>query len=175
MRDNDKTKVYEAEFATRDLSTYGGTVELHGNRMTLPIERKFASLDSIQTYVDAVLNLNWVRAAWPESGGVRVVKRKGIAYATYRHATREMRINDTHDGMWALREIVVLHELSHHLMFATHGFNDKLQSHGVEFRAIFLAMVEELIGPEIAWILRMQYMERGLSVVPTQDTEMAAT
>lgn len=153
-RDNDKSLVYEAEFAVRDLTERGGTIEVHGNRMTAPIERRFSNISTVQDYVNKVLALNWVKAAWPNAGPIEVVYRKGDKFATY--GGGRIKINDSREGMWALREIVVLHEMAHH--FA------RGDAHGVKFRQAFLTLIEEIIGAEIAWLLRIEYAERGLSV-----------
>ena len=60
-KDSQRSKVYEAEHLVRtmfDRADQRGlrTVDMLGSTLTLPVERKFASLDSVQTYVDAVLH-----------------------------------------------------------------------------------------------------------------------
>ncbi|MBF0661612.1 TIGR04338 family metallohydrolase, partial [Rhodococcus sp. (in: high G+C Gram-positive bacteria)] len=72
VRDIRKSAVYDAEAMVRrmfDLADERGlrTVDVAGSSVTLPVERRFASLDSVQRYVDAVLALDWVRARWPRA------------------------------------------------------------------------------------------------------------
>ncbi|RIK09712.1 MAG: TIGR04338 family metallohydrolase, partial [Acidobacteria bacterium] len=63
LRDTRRTAVYEAESLVRtmfDRADERGlrVVELAGSQLTLPVERRFASLESVQAYVDSVLALN---------------------------------------------------------------------------------------------------------------------
>ena len=40
------------------------SVEVMGSTITLPVERKFGSVESVQAYCDQLLGLNWVRETW---------------------------------------------------------------------------------------------------------------
>ena len=160
VRDNRRSAVYEAESIVRkmfDRADERGsrTVEVAGSHVTLPIERRFASIASVQNYIDAVLGLDWVRARWVRASvPVRVRARAGNAAAHYERdcatiALPEHRANTA----WAFREMVVLHELAHHLdpqdpVDATEG------AHGRAFVERFLALVGEIIGPEAAFALQ---------------------
>jgi putative metallohydrolase (TIGR04338 family) len=56
---------------------------------------------------------------------------------------------------WALRELVVLHEIAHHL-------SDAEPPHGPEFTATFCELAEAVMGPEVAHILRIIYAKEGV-------------
>src|SRR5688572_15076056 len=78
VRDNDKQKVYEAEWELRKILDMPRTfVELHGSTFLVPDERRFGSVESIQTFVDQVLD--HVECNRP----VRVRVRKGQTQAHY--------------------------------------------------------------------------------------------
>jgi putative metallohydrolase (TIGR04338 family) len=59
-------------------------------------------------------------------------------------------------GGWAMRELVVLHELAHHL---TPG-----DQHGSAFVATFVELVAELVGTEAAFLLRSALLDAGVAV-----------
>lgn len=153
--------VYAAEWALRsmlDHSHEAPTVQIHGSVLTLPIERKFADLNSIQAYVDAVLQLNWIKETYPRASlPVTVRERRGQELAHYERLTATVAIPPYERGQaWAMREIVVLHELAHHL--ATES------GHGPNFTEVFVNLVKELMGAEVGFILHSLYMEEGVSV-----------
>ncbi|WP_085999095.1 TIGR04338 family metallohydrolase [Nocardia higoensis] len=166
-RDIQRAKVYDAEQLVRglfDRADESGhrTVEFHGSRLTLPIERRFASVDSVQTYADRVLALNWVRARWARAEApVRVRARAGTAAAHYDPAGAELAV-PLHAGgtAWALRELVVLHELAHHLAPEV----DSSPAHGPEFCSRYLELVDGIIGPEAALLLRATMSGCGVRI-----------
>jgi putative metallohydrolase (TIGR04338 family) len=157
MADPDRGAVYSAEFILRDQLTCS-TVNVHGATVVIPVERKFAELVDVQRYADAVLALNWVRATYPAAAEPVTVKR-GRAINTAKCGGGVMTVNPDHTR-WALRETVVLHELAHHL-------TPHATAHGAEFRAAFLHLLEELVAPEAAWLLRVGYTDAGLTTVYT--------
>ncbi|MGF6882051.1 putative metallohydrolase (TIGR04338 family) [Nocardia sp. GAS34] len=167
VRDAQRAKVYDAEGLVRrmfDRADEHGmrTVELYGSQITLPIERRFGSVESVQGYVDRVLALNWVRARWERSGTpVAVRARAGTAAAHY-EPERAVLAVPLHSGgtAWALRELVILHELAHHLAPA----EPQLSAHGPEFCSRYLDLVEEIIGPEAALLLRTSLLSCGVAV-----------
>ncbi|WP_197486237.1 TIGR04338 family metallohydrolase, partial [Rhodococcus qingshengii] len=64
-----RSAVYEAETLVRtmfDRADQRGlrSVEVMGSTITLPVERKFGSVESVQAYCDQLLGLNWVRETW---------------------------------------------------------------------------------------------------------------
>lgn len=156
QRDSQRSKVYDAEQLVRGVfdraAEFGHrTVEIYGSQITLPAERRFASVESVQTYVDRVLALNWVRAQWPRAEvPVRVRARAGSAAAHYESATAVLAV-PLHSGAtaWALRELVILHELAHHL---TPTPNEA--PHGPEFCTRYTELLDGVLAPEAALLLR---------------------
>jgi putative metallohydrolase (TIGR04338 family) len=159
--------VYAAEslvcriFDTAD-RTDTRTVELHGSTFTLPVERRFASVDSVQRYVDQVLGLAWVRATWPQRSAspVTVRPRGGQSKAHYERLTATIAIPPhARNRAWALRELVVLHELAHHL-----AADAEPAAHGAEFVDRLLTLVGEIVGPEAAFVLRAALHDDGVDL-----------
>lgn len=145
--------VYAAEQQLRTVldiaeETDNRAYDFYGSMLTLPIERKFASIESIETYCNTVLNLEQVRSRYPNAGPITVRQRRGERAAHYEYGKREMAINTT-QTRWALREIVVLHELAHHLT----PYND----HGAKFREAHAFLVTECVGAEIGIMLYAFY------------------
>lgn len=158
---NDTSRVYAAEQELRRMLGFT-SVHVHGREVKIPVERNFADIESIQRYVDKVLALNWVRAMYPMAAqSLKVQKKpKGANVATCGGGVMNVPINS--HNRWALREIVILHELAHHL---TPGSN-----HGSAFRDCFAWLVEEIIAPEVGWLLRTLFWDNQLSCVqPTAN------
>ncbi|MBY8858985.1 TIGR04338 family metallohydrolase [Nocardia sp. CA2R105] len=166
-RDSQRARVYDAEGLVRrmfDRADEGGgrTVELYGSQITLPVERRFASVESVQSYVDRVLALNWVRAGWGRAGdAVTVRARAGAGAAHYEVETAVLAV-PLHAGgsAWALRELVVLHEIAHHL---GEPGQDRA-AHGPEFCSRYLELVDGVIGPEAALVLRTSLLGCGVRI-----------
>ncbi|MGB3371186.1 MAG: TIGR04338 family metallohydrolase [Rhodococcus sp. (in: high G+C Gram-positive bacteria)] len=164
-RDSQRSKVYEAETMVRTMFDRADerdlrTVQILGSTLTLPIERKFASVDSVQRYVDSVLALNWVRQTWPEAGTVvHVRERSGPTASHYERDTRTIAVPlHRRNEAWALRELVVLHELAHHLEPDDSDFS----SHGGQFVDRFVTLVGEIIGHEAGFVLRATMHQTGV-------------
>jgi putative metallohydrolase (TIGR04338 family) len=154
-RDTQRAKVYAAEDFVRTLfdraSEHGNrTVDFFGTQLTLPPEGRFASAAAVQRYVDEVLA--HVGADRP----VTVRPRRGIAAAHYEStdAGPTIAVPDRR-GTWALRELVVLHEVAHHLC-------DAEPPHGPQFVATFCELAEAVMGPEVAHVLRVVYAKEGV-------------
>ena len=164
-RDTQRSKVYDAETLVRtvfDRADEHGMreLELLGSHITLPIERKFASIESVQTYVDKVLGLNWVRAQWVRaSTPITVRARAGHGAAHYEEGVLAVPLHVA-GSAWALRELVVLHELAHHLEPA----DSTAAPHGPEFVGRYLELVGEIIGGEAAFLLRATYLDSGVQL-----------
>lgn len=74
-------------------------------------------------------------------------------------------------GAWALRGMVVLHELAHHL---NTGDGAIIDEHGEGFRATFVQLLEDLGWSEIASMLREAYAQVGLDRQQLEDDGMLA-
>jgi putative metallohydrolase (TIGR04338 family) len=160
-RDAQRAKVYAAEEFVRTMLARAAergdpVVEFFGTRLTLPPEARFGSVESVQTYVDDVLSHPAVRARWPETHPLRVRPRRGATAAHYERAGDRAIIAVPEDrSAWALRELVVLHEIAHHL-------SDTDPPHGPDFVATFCELAEAVMGAEVAFVLRMVYAREGV-------------
>ena len=125
--------------------------------MTLPVERKFGSIDAVQRYVDRCsLWTGWV-ATWERAAApVHVRERSGAGQAHYQRVGSIMAVPGHRAGSaWALRELVILHELAHHLA------PDIEIAHGGAFVDRLLTLVDGIIGPEAALLLRVTMLDVG--------------
>lgn len=160
-RDAQRAKVYAAEGFVRtmfDRAAERGNpvVDFFGTSLTLPPEARFASADSIQTYVDDVLAHPAVRKRWPAAGAVRVRARRGASAAHYEWTDGEATIAVPQGRQtWALRELVVLHEIAHHLCHSD-------PPHGADFVAAHCELAGAVMGPEVAHVLRVVYAKEGV-------------
>ncbi|MEC3914303.1 TIGR04338 family metallohydrolase [Nocardia sp. CDC160] len=167
VRDAQRSQVYDAEGLVRGMfdraDEFGArTVELHGSHLTLPIERRFASVESVQTYVDRVLALNWVLAQWDRAKVAVTVRTRSGAKAAHYESDGAVLAVPLHTGgtAWALRELVILHELAHHLEPELAD----VAPHGPEFCARYLELVDGVIGPEAALLLRTTMYSCGVRI-----------
>jgi putative metallohydrolase (TIGR04338 family) len=167
MRDDHRGRVYEAESLVRRLfdradATGDRTLNLHGSQIVLPIERRFASIASMQDYTDLVLALPWVTRRWPQRAAVPVTvrQRAGQARAHYDRLSAAIAIPPySRNRSWAMREYVLLHEIAHHL-----APEAEAPAHGPGFVARFIDLAEEIIGPEAALVLRTAMHEAGVTM-----------
>jgi putative metallohydrolase (TIGR04338 family) len=160
-RDTQRAKVYAAEEFVRTLFDRAAergnrVVEFFGTQLTLPAEGRFASAPSVLRYIDDVLALPTVRARWPAAGALMVRPRRGASAAHYERTDdgATIAVPDLR-STWALRELVVLHEIAHHLC-------DAEPPHGPEFVATFCELAEVVMGPEVAHVLRVVYAKEGV-------------
>ncbi|CAN5149378.1 TIGR04338 family metallohydrolase [soil metagenome] len=160
-RDGQRSKVYAAEEFARTLfdraAEHGSrAVEFFGMSLTLPPEARFASVAAVQRYADQVLALPAVIDRWSPQHTLTVRPRRGTTAAHY----------ESHDGAatiavpdtttrWALRELVVLHEIAHHLCSAE-------PAHGPEFASTFCELAAAVMGPEAGQVLRVLYDKHGV-------------
>ncbi|WP_375502562.1 TIGR04338 family metallohydrolase [uncultured Jatrophihabitans sp.] len=160
MSDPQRRLVYEAEHALAgmiDRRLDFPVVSAFGSRVAVPDDRKFGDLESVQRYVDAVLALAWVRAGPTGARPVRVRARAGAGKAEYEFATATIAVPPHRvGGQWAMRELVIVHELAHHLADAA--------DHGPAFVAQLLELVTELVGPEAGFLLRSGLLAAGVGV-----------
>ncbi|WP_415677070.1 TIGR04338 family metallohydrolase [Tsukamurella hominis] len=155
-RDAQRAAVYRAEELVRGLFEHAGagrTVDVLGVPLTLPPEARFASVESVQTYADRVLG----------SGAVRVRARAGAAGAHYESgpAGPVVAVPAGRDGAWALRELVILHELAHHVVASVDADG---AAHGPSFTRAFVDLAAQVMGPEAGLALRIVYTESGVTV-----------
>lgn len=172
-RDAQRAALYAAEDQVArilDRSAEFPVVEVAGSHLTLPAERHFAEIASVQAYVDAVLALGWVRERWPGAAArpPTVRERRGAGRAHYEPAPPVIAIPLHRGGTaWALRELVVLHEVAHHLGGGapdTDPAGDSSTGHGPAFAGRLLALVGGLIGAEAELLLRVAMADQGVAV-----------
>lgn len=161
-RDSQRSKVYAAEEFIRTLfdraAEHGShAIDFFGTQLTLPPEGRFGSVESVQRYVDDVLALPAVRERWPTISPLRVRARRAATAAHYenRGGAGIIAVPDRDTADWAMRELVVLHELAHHLCQAP-------PPHGPEFVATMCRLSELVMGPELGHVLRVVYAKEGV-------------
>ncbi|MER5754352.1 TIGR04338 family metallohydrolase [Streptomyces sp. NPDC002088] len=161
-RDMQVSKVYDAERLVWDVlesldKTDVRTFDFYGSSLLIPAERKFGDLDGVQRYVDAVLALNWVKADYARAERpITVRARRGRTHAHYEPWGAVIAVPPHVNGIsWAMREIVIIHEVAHHLTRSA-------QTHGPEFTQTMLHLVTELVGPEVGLLLTDSYTRHGV-------------
>lgn len=132
-------------------------VEFFGTQLTLPPEGRFGSLASVQRYVDDVLALPAVRQRWPDATPLRVRPRRSATAAHYENhgGAGIIAVPDRDTADWAMRELVVLHEVAHHLCRVE-------PPHGPEFVATICTLTALVMGPELGHVLRVVYAKEGV-------------
>jgi putative metallohydrolase (TIGR04338 family) len=160
-RDTQRSRVYAAEEFVRTLFDRAAghssrAIDFFGAQITLPPEARFASVDSVQRYIDSVLALPAVAARWPQSPALAVRARRAATAAHYENTGGAGVIAVPARERWALRELVVLHEVAHHLC------GGGGPAHGPEFVATFCALTEAVMGAEAAHVLRVVYAKEGV-------------
>ncbi|BBZ46330.1 TIGR04338 family metallohydrolase [Mycobacterium parmense] len=161
-RDSQRARVYAAEEFVRTMfdraAQHGSPViDFFGTQLTLPPEGRFGSVASAQRYVDEVLALPAVRQRWPAASPLTVRARRAAtaAHYEYRDGAGVIAVPDRDTADWALRELVVLHEVAHHLSHTE-------PAHGPQFVATICALTELVMGPELGHVLRVVYAKEGV-------------
>ena len=162
-RDTQRSRVYAAEQFVRQLFDHAAqhssrVIDFFGESITLPPEARFASVESIELYVDEVLALPGVAGIRSELAPVAVRARRSATAAHYERngGVGVIAVPDRIGANWAMRELVVLHEVAHHLCGAA------APAHGSEFVATFCALTAAVMGPEAGLVLRVVYAKQGV-------------
>jgi len=165
--DPDRRAVYRAEDAVTALlglvTPEHPTVLAHGSEFVPEPEARFSEPVDVARHVERVL-AHLVRHGHDFGGRERlpvtVRPRRGATAAHYEPDTATLALPPRRGGGgWALRELVVLHELSHHLCPPT----EEREAHGPEFRATFLRLLEAVGSPVTAHLLQTSYAVEGLA------------
>ena len=163
VRDTQRSRVYAAEEFVRTLFDRAAqhssrAIDFFGAQLTLPPEARFGSIQSVQRYVDDVLALPAVADRWTPTGALQVRPRRAAAGAHYekRSGTGVIAVPDRNTADWAMRELVLLHEIAHHLD-DTGG-----AAHGSGFVATFCELAALVMGPEVGHVLRVVYTKEGV-------------
>lgn len=159
MSDPQKARVYGSEQQVRrvfDLARTTGSplINLCNSQMVLPDEVLFGSLAGAEKYLHRVQSTDWYTERWPDSRPVSVRQRKGNQKAHYQH-DGVIALHDTQQRgqAWAMRELVVLHELAHHV-------TRPYEAHGAEFCGAFIHLVSNAMGG-VAGLLLMHTFHTG--------------
>lgn len=158
MRDSQKSKVYNAENILRfmmDNACDNPVVTIEGITLTLPPEGKFSSVEDVQRYVNRVTSMPSVLALFGPAK-ISVRSRKGQRIAHYEPINRTIAVPEN-GTRWALREVVVLHELAHH-------YSPSGPSHGPEFADTMITLLGLVMGPEISLLARILYSQNDVRV-----------
>lgn len=159
-RDVGRAKLYEAERLVMRMFATAGTsrvVQIAGTELTLPAEVLFSSADAVADYTGRVLAMPAVRARFPRARTPLTVRaRRGYRAAEYRPRIGEIAIPESREGRWALRELVVLHEIAHHL-------DDGVgPAHGRGFVLTLTELVGTVLGPEAGFVYRVILSDAGV-------------
>jgi putative metallohydrolase (TIGR04338 family) len=162
VRDSQRGKVYAAEEFVRTLFDRAAergsrSIDFFGTQLTLPSEGRFGSISAVQRYADEVLALPAVQRQWPSVAPLVVRARRAATAAHYenRDGTGVIAVPDLGTADWAMRELVVLHEIAHHLC-------DAQPPHGSEYVATLCTLAALVMGPELGHVLRVVYAKEGV-------------
>lgn len=153
--------VYAAEDQWSGVLDRGGIVDFFGSRLDVPMQRRFGDIAAVQAYVDLVLGQAAVRRAYPDAGAITVVPTRSRTRALYRPESCTIALPTE---LWAGRETVVLHEVSHHLACSCGVAPVRTSGrwHGAEFRAAMDVVVTCMLGEAAALLLRAGYDAAGV-------------
>ena len=164
VRDAQRSRVYRAEdaWASRlDAARRGAArATVAGSSVLLPGERRLGSLDAASSYARDVLALPGVTASVGALGPPVLRPRRGVRAAHWEPPGTIALPVPQHGEPWGLRETVLLHELAHHVGETT----GRAAGHRAPFPALVLLLVEQVLGSEAAFVLRVEYGEHAVEV-----------
>lgn len=130
------------------------------------VEPRFSRPSEVTVFVEKVLDRLQDLSRQYGSGyrgrekkPVRVVAHSGWKKASYSEGFIFLPARER-GGSWALRGLVVLHELAHHLNTGVEGAI--IDVHGEGFRSTFVRLLEDIGWVQIAAMLREAYAQTGL-------------
>lgn len=183
--DGQRQRVYDAEQRVcdqLDFAARGATiVVVYGSTLTLAPDVRFGSLATAQRWLDHVRRRRWLVARWPGAAArtVALRPRRGQRGAHYERdgdgGTIAVPVPGNTTG-WAMRELVLIHELAHHVV--AWGFDHPDAGppapHGGEFAAVMLELVDGVLGPETRLLLAAAYHDGEVEVAPASAVTSAA-
>ncbi len=154
--DTFRAKVYAAEDQFSSVMNRGGRVDFFGSVLDIPAQKRFASLESIDTYISGLFAQLDLKLSPP-----RTRERKGSTKAHYEFPNQVIAIPVTGESArWALRETVILHECAHHVAAKFAPVGEPV--HGPTFAASMLLLVETALGDQARLLLSAGYLELGV-------------
>ena len=172
MRDSQRQRVYDAEQQVRrqlELAAAGArTVTVAASTIVLPLEVRFGSLDAAQRYTDGVRSSCDFRRRFPRAAAapLRLRPRRGDRAAHYDAPGTIALHEPQHGSGWSLREMVLLHEITHH---AVHHDLPAVPDHGPAYAGAFVHLVTQTMGPETGLLLTTAFAEHGVSLSPPNE------
>lgn len=158
VTDVQRAKVYAAEDQFSSLMNRGGTVEFFESKIDIPVQKRFADLVSMVTYVKVLFTQLDLDIVPPQ-----VRERKGCAKAHYEFSNAVIAIPVSGpSAQWALREAVVLHECAHHVAAKLGHLGEP--AHGPTFTACMLHLIQVALGDQARLLLSAGYFELGVSI-----------
>ena len=158
-----RSKVYAAEDQFSSMMNRGGVVEFFGSKLDIPAQKRFASLESIRTYVHVLFTQLNGDVVPPD-----VRERKGCTKAHYEYEKAVIAIPISGpSAQWALRESVILHECAHHLVAKSTPEGEP--AHGPMFTSCMLHLVQVALGDQARLLLSAGYLELGVEVGDHQE------
>ena len=169
VRDSQRQRLYDAEQQVRrqlELAAAGArTVTVGSSTIVLPLEVRFGSMQAVQRYSDAVRATAAFQQRFPHAAAasLRVRARRGDRHAHYEAPDMIALHQPEHGSAWALRELVVLHEVAHH---AAHHDLPPEPAHGAGYAGAFLRVVTDAMGPEAGLLLTSAFADHGVAFTP---------
>jgi putative metallohydrolase (TIGR04338 family) len=157
VRDAQRQQVYRAGHGLEwvyNNAVHSLSVEIAGVPLQLEPESKFGDLAAIQAYVDRVQAMPGVIARFGKKFRVTVRERKGAGSAHYKSSVIAIHTGGGDHARWAMRELVVLHELAHHMVPG-----DK---HGPKFATALVDLIDLVMGPQAALAMSLLYQQEGV-------------
>ena len=172
MRDVQRQRVYDAEHQVRrqlELAAAGArTVTVAASTLVLPLEVRFGSLDAGQRYTDGVCSGNDFRRRFPRAAAapLQLRSRRGNRAAHYDAPGTIALHEPQHGSGWSLREMVLLHEIAHHVV---HHDLPGVADHGPDYAGVFVNLVTQTMGPETGLLLTTAFAEHGVTMTPPTE------
>lgn len=121
-------------------------IQAFGSTWTISNERKFETINEVQVYVDALISSTSFQSAFPNLKKRILVKAskktdKVIEADAWSHSRTLIEIPE-HSGTWrswAMRELIVLHEVAHCV-------TPKRDGHGENFRKTYFDLLSFVYG-----------------------------
>lgn len=136
-------------------------MDFFGSRIDVPMQLRFADLDSVQAYVDRVMSDPSIRSRYATAGPIAVQASRGRTRALYLPDVQAIQLPSE---LWAGRESVVLHEVAHHLACSAGVERERssVRWHGAQFREAMDLVVTCMLGEAAALLLRAGYDAAGV-------------
>jgi putative metallohydrolase (TIGR04338 family) len=169
VRDGQRQRLYDAEDLVRrqlELAAAGArAVVVAHSTLTLPLEVRFGSLEAVQRYADAVVATAAFGQRFPAAAAapLRVRAGRGNRHAFYEAPGTIVLHDASTRSAWSLREVVVLHELAHHV--AHHDLAPE-PAHGGGYAGVLMRLVTDVMGAEVGLLLTAAFADHDVAWVP---------